>query len=314
MAIRNKKERAEEIKNRALTKGGAKMKRENEVVGSNGKRITGVKEWCHFTINCYAGCENSCAYCYAQAQKIQYNSKKLDPNKMLPQNRHIPVKREWKRIVSSLRTGQREYGPNSTIMAFSTHDITPQTIDYCLETIKFILDDERSNHRVLIVTKPRFECVKQMCEELKGYKDRVLFRFTIGSSDDAILKFWEPNASSYAERLKSLEYAFKMGFDSSVSCEPSIDNNTDAVIEAVLPYVTDGIWVGRPNKFKRRLELNGCDDTEHLKRAEELLLIHSDEAIKKRYEKWKSNPKLRWKDEVKKVVGLPSNPRPGMDI
>ena len=271
------------------------------------KRITGVKEWAHFTINCYAGCENSCGYCYAQADKIQKKT-------MTAEDRHIPVKRAWTRIVTSLRAGQRKYGPDSTVMFPSTHDITPATIDYCLETIKLVLDDARSNHRVLIVTKPRSERAKRVCQELKEYKDRILFRFTIGSPDDEILKFWEPNAPNYAERLKSLRYAFDRGFETSVSCEPALDGNTDTVIEAVLPYVTDGVWVGRPNNFPTRLACNGCDDAEHLQRTRELIAIHSDAAIKQRYERWKSNPKLRWKDEIKKVVGVPSNKKPGMDV
>lgn len=277
------------------------------------KRISGTKEWAHFTLSCYQGCDNNCSYCWAQADKIQKN-KQRKPNKVTPENRHIPIKREWKNFTTAFRTGQREHGKESRIMFPGTHDITPKTIEYCLEALKHILDAPGSNHNVLIVSKPTLDCIVRLCAELEPYKDRIMFRFSIGSINDEVLGLWEPDAPPIKERLSSLKYAFDNGYKTSISCEPSLDEKVLALVEELSPYVNDYIWIGKANNFVPRLKNNGCDDNIHIKAAYMLIKLQTTDYISALYADLKDHPKVKWKDSIKETLGIPTNLEPGMDI
>ena len=154
------------------------------------------------------------------------------------------------------------------------------------------------------MTKPHLDCVKAICGELAGYKAQILFRFTIGSSDSNTLKFWEPNAPDFAERLESLKYAFSEGYQTSVSSEPMLDDNIGDVINQVSPFVTDSIWLGKMNDPRTRLSCNGEKDPVNMLRADELIKWQSDENIKQLYSQYNGNPQIEWKASIKKVVGL----------
>ncbi len=163
------------------------------------KKLSGTKEWSNATMNCFAGCDNGCKYCYAQSRKIQLRM-------LTAENRNTPVERDWGSFVSAFKGVCRELKGEGTIMFPSTHDISPKKIDCCLKALDYML--EGSNYKFLIVSKPWLECVSRMCDALKYHKDRIMFRFTIGSADDSILKFWEPDASTFGERVDCVKYAF----------------------------------------------------------------------------------------------------------
>ena len=273
---------------------------------SKTKRISGTREWASATLNCFSGCENNCLYCYAQSRKIQYKQ-------LTVENKHIPVKRKWEAVIGEIKSIQKKFNGTAKIMFPSTHDITPATVDYCLDTLKYMLSYPGANNGILIVSKPNLGCIQRLCTELNGYKDRIMFRFTIGSADDAVLKYWEPGASSFSERVESLKYACKQGFSTSVSCEPMLDGNIRAVIDAVNPFVTDSIWLGAANQFKSRIKWNGNSSGEVMEKADKLLAIFSKERIDSLYAEWKDDPKIRWKDEIKKILGIPTNESVGMD-
>jgi DNA repair photolyase len=164
----------------------------------------------------------------------------------------------------------------------SAHDITPDHLAESLIVIKKLL---KARTKVLIVTKPHYECIKKICEKYKKYTDKILFRFTIGSSDSDILKYWEPGAPSFEERLKCLKYAYKSGFQTSVSCEPMLDNNIGIVIKKVLPYVTDAIWLGKANFLLGRLKINKCNDKQTIRKALKIIACQTDKNIKNLYKK-----------------------------
>ncbi len=63
---------------------------------------------------------------------------------------------------------------------------------------------------MLIVTKPRRQCVETLCKTLWWARNRVLFRFTIGSSSDGVLGFWEPRAPTFGERLRADEAVIEL--------------------------------------------------------------------------------------------------------
>ena len=80
-----------------------------------------------------------------------------------------------------------------------------------MQAVKQLLDN---GNDVLIVSKPHLECIQRLCTLPS---EHILFRFTIGAYDDDTLRFWEPGAPPYDERLASLKYAFDAGFKTSVN-------------------------------------------------------------------------------------------------
>ena len=83
-----------------------------------------------------------------------------------------------------------------------------------------------ASNEVLVVSKPRVACVKRLCAELLPYRDQIVFRFSIGSTDSAVLSFWEPGAPGFEERLECLRIAHISEYVTSVSCEPMLDAAT----------------------------------------------------------------------------------------
>ena len=251
------------------------------------KPLFGTREWAPYTENCLTGCSHDCRYCYAKATAIHYK-------RSTPQT----WKNEKLRPNILQKKFHKRYG---RIMFPSTHDITPEHLSECLTFLKNILSP---GNEVLIVTKPHLECVKVICGELAGYRNKILFRFTIGSSDSNTLKFWESNAPDFAERLESLKYAFLEGYQTSVSGEPMLDNNVGDVINQVSPFVTDSIWLGKMNHLRSRLALNGENNPVTIQAAEDLIASQEDKNIWQLYSQYNGNPQIEWKDSIKKVVGL----------
>ncbi|MFZ1518682.1 MAG: radical SAM protein [Ignavibacteriaceae bacterium] len=249
----------------------------------------GTKEWSSESVNFISGCKNDCKYCYSRATAI-YNKRK--------------TQEDWKEEIvkpSKLNKGWR-LRKDGRIMLASSHDITPQHLPEAIHFLKNILTP--GNH-VLIVSKPHLECIKAICDKFVDYKEKILFRFTIGSSDNATLKFWEPGAPSFLERVSSLKYAYDAGYCTSISCEPMLDDKIDLVIEAVRSYVTHSIWLGKMTKMKWRLEMNTEITEELKKKANQLYAWQSDDEIRALYQRYKNDPLIRWKGEIKTIVGIP---------
>lgn len=83
-----------------------------------------------------------------------------------------------------------------------------------------------------------------------------------------------------------------------------LDDNIQDVVEQVMPYVTETVWIGKPNMLKSRLSLNGYkDDEETMARADRLMQSLSDQFIWYLYGKYKGGPKIRWKESIRKVIG-----------
>lgn len=251
------------------------------------KTVFGTAEWAVANANYLNGCSNDCKYCYSKDMAIRFKRKTPDTWKEEEVN--------WTAYNKIIR-GKRGY-----IMFPSTHDITPKHLDLAISYLARLL---LYGNSVLIVTKPSLECIKSICDTFTDYKEQILFRFTIGSVDSNTLKFWEPYAPDYSERKQSLIYAYYAGFKTSISCEPMLDNNIQAVIEDLSKYVTDAIWLGKMNFVLRRLRTNGHTDELTLKAANQILSWQSDDEIETLYNKYKDNPMIKWKESIKKVVGL----------
>jgi DNA repair photolyase len=263
----------------------------------NAKPVSGTKEWAPININFINGCAHDCKYCYSKAMAIRYKRKTRDT-----------WKQEEVRFDKLFPTVKPK---NGYTMFPSSHEISPENHKYALTVLDVLLN---KGHRVMIVIKPHLEVVKAICQKFDDYKDRILFRFTIGSVDSETLRFWEPNAPSFEERLASLKHAFSMGFMTSVSCEPALDTNTIELAKTVMPYVTDAVWLGKVNRLKGIIKLNCGDDVITQKAAEQLEKSQTDEWAWGLYKHFKDNPQIKWKDSMKKVLGLHRPSEKGLDI
>jgi len=253
----------------------------------NQAKATGVGEWAQYSLNCVDGCSHDCRYCYAKGMAARF--KRISPE-------------HWKDEKPKVTPG-RMRKRNGRIMFPSSHDITPATLGHCVEKLGVILG---AGNSVLIVSKPHVECIERVCEEFADFKNQMLFRFTIGSASDETLRFWEPGAPTFKERQQALKLAHKKGFACSVSCEPMLDDRIDRVIESVEPFVTDSIWLGKANRLKQNLAANKEVSPEVLERADQLIAWQSDDRIKELHNRYRKNPKIKFKDSIKKVVGLES--------
>lgn len=256
-------------------------------------KVFGTKEWAERNVNCLSGCSHDCHYCYAKSGAIRFKRK-------------TPTTWKDEEFVGLKKIG----GKIGRVMFPTSHDITRESLLVCLEQIQNVL---AGGHEILIVTKPHMGCIAAVCDRFKDYKNKILFRFTIGSAASATLKLWEPGAPSFKERIEALQMAHGLGFKTSVSCEPMLDGNIEAVVMAVEPYVTDAVWLGKMNQVKARLNINQAPMAV-VQAAEQLACEQSDANIRQLYQHLKGNPKIKFKDSIKKIVGIAEPKSIGLDI
>ena len=91
------------------------------------------------------------------------------------------------------------------VMFPSSHDIRPIHLSESIQMLDKIL---KAGNEVLVTSKPHFECIERICNTFQEYKDKILFRFTIGSTDSRILKFWETNAPSFRRTIQVSQISF----------------------------------------------------------------------------------------------------------
>ena len=243
----------------------------------------GTKEWAPNNFNFMSGCSNNCVYCYAKDMAIRFKRKTYDT---------------WEK-EEPVNMAHKSYGKKEgTIMIPSSHDITPENIDIAAEVIEKLLS---SGNELLIVTKPHLECIERITEIAESRKPQIRFRFTIGSANNDTLRLWEPGAPSFEERLESMKIAFNKGFSCSVSCEPLLDNRFDDLYAKTIDFVTDSIWIGKINMAARRVRTN-TNGIFPMEKVEELMRWQSDDEIIRLYLKYKDNPKIQWKESIKKVA------------
>lgn len=260
------------------------------------KEVFGTYEWAVANANFINGCSHDCKYCYSKEMAIRFKRKTAST---------------WaQEDVNNNQINQSFGKKNGYIMFPSTHDITPVNLDLSISFLRGIL---LSGNKVLIVSKPHLSVITTICRTFSNFKSKILFRFTIGSVDSDVLQFWEPNAPDYSERKQSLIFAYEQGFKTSLSCEPMLDDNVQAIVNDLEQYVTDSIWIGKMNFLLRRLKANNCSDEMTLQKADQLIRMQSDDKIKQLYSQLCNNPKIKWKESIKKVVGLEISNDKGCD-
>ena len=263
----------------------------------NSKKVFGTHEWAVKNANFISGCFHNCKYCYSKEMAIRFKRK-------------TPMNWEIEDVISKQLMLKRKKVDGS-IMFPSSHDITPKNVQHSIMFLQNLLE---AGNEILIVTKPHLDIIKEICNKFSAYKDNILFRFTIGSTNSDTLKFWELSAPSFEERKESLIFAYNQGFSTSVSCEPMLDDSTEELVAMLTPYITDSIWIGKANFLLRRLKMNGITDDESINKANELISMQSDSNIKSLYRKLRNNSKVKWKESIKKVVQLEISTINGLDI
>lgn len=253
------------------------------------KKKTGTREWSESSVNIQLGCEHGCRYCYARYNAVKFRKWCTDEEWLEPS------------IIQSRVT--RSYLKRPGVVMFpTTHDITPRNLKESIDVLGKLLN---AGNEILLVSKPEICCISNICDEFRQYRKRLMFRFTIGSIDDRVLAFWEPNAPDFAERKECLMYAWSHGYRTSASCEPFLDHDVRKIVrlyEELKPYVTDSFWIGMLRHFKKRVILEGAtpDDIKHF--VEPLRAAQSDEFVLGLCMRLNRERRILWKDSIREVI------------
>lgn len=194
----------------------------------------GTKEWSAASVNCVTGCSHDCRYCYAKKIAVRFGRKTAET---------------WKEMAVVPGKVEKKYGLYRGVVMFPTsHDVTPEpgVFDACMTVLGKLL---AAGNRVLFTSKPHPSVVEAVCRKYAAFKENLAFMFTVGSSDDEILAYWEPGAPKFAERLAALRHTHEAGFTTSVSMEPCLEDEPVGTMGLLLPYVSTGgaLWVGSAN-------------------------------------------------------------------
>lgn len=243
-----------------------------------------TKGWADSNINIQYGCKNGCLYCYAARMAIRF--------------KRFSSLNEWTTQTSlNYKNINKQYRKrNGRIMFPTSHDIYLENIKESIIVLSHLI---KTGNKILITTKPVPEVIENICYEFDEFRDLIQFRFTITSRCNSSLKLWEPNAPAYLERTRSLVYAYSMGFKTSVSIEPYLDEYIIDLIKDIEPYITESIWIGVMNYSMLPKEGWELYHRKNMKR------LYSKEFIEKNLENWKkaANGKLRLKDSIRNILG-----------
>jgi DNA repair photolyase len=258
--------------------------------------IRGTREWAVAGVNCSLGCPHDCRYCYARYKSVMTSE--------------VESSEQWSQSRIRTEEAARDYPLYpGTVMFPTEHDIHPEVLGECLSVLEKLI---AAGNKVLVVSKPHFSCIKEICRRFAASPEKILFRFTITAKDNTILRFWEPGAPSFEERLSCLSHAFNQEYSTSVSIEPMLEcENIMELIGDLTPYTTHSIWLGKMNKIEERVS---CDSATMHEEIERIRRSQSDENIVKLYTRLRNNTLIRWKESIKEVVGLELAKQPGLDI
>lgn len=167
-----------------------------------------AREYGEHAINIYTGCNHGCIYCYA-------------PNVLHKTKEQFQEVQVREGIVEAVKDQlKRENIRGKLIHLCFTCDPYPAEIDTTptREIIKAVKD---AGNFVQILTKGGFRAERDF-DLLDG---RDWFGVTLTTQTD-LIKYYEPNAASFGERIASLLRAHKKGIRTWVSLEPVIDPKT----------------------------------------------------------------------------------------
>lgn len=248
---------------------------------------TGTKEWAERTCNLQQiGCEHDCKYCYAKSMAIRFDR---------------ATAHGWKTPEPAAAKDVTWRRKHRVTMFPSAHDVTKHNWAACRKQVENILE---SGDDVLLVTKAKLAPLSNALawSVCTPYKKRIEVRVTMGTCVDRILRFWEPGAPTFGERLEALEWAHKAGFRTSVSAEPVLDPCPMVMIAQVLHAVSGDVWIGRARHLVQRVAMNCPGDAVALDAARRLEELWDDARVLRLYDRLKAEPWVKWKDSMREVI------------
>jgi hypothetical protein len=141
----------------------------------------------------------------------------------------------------------------------------------------------------MFVTKPTMKSIKAVTDLLKAAGNKYVrathIYITITSDDEAVLKRFEPLASSYAERVECLRYlagSEDFGGNVNVMCEPYLSDPTTFVpgLLQILP-ATGVVAVGKMN-YTASMKLS-ANEAEDASMKEYLAKLYTNENVMRVY-------------------------------
>lgn len=251
--------------------------------------LDGAGEWAGYNCNIGKGCSHDCLYCYAE-------------NMAVTRFKRVGANGWGNEIFRDVSTKKCKLY-DEPIMFPTTHDITPTYLPAYKCHLYNIL---AAKNTVMLVSKPHRESIEAICTEFTSFRDSMTFRFSIGGLNDAVMRHWEPGAPPLSERLECLQYAFELGFKTSVSAEPMLcgPDEAEKLYYTVEPYVTDTIWFG---KMKYIAGLKNDSDQEIAAQAVTVLDNQTDDEIQALVDKLRGLPKVKWKKSIRNTVDTTNN-------
>jgi DNA repair photolyase len=246
------------------------------------KITSGTREWAEYNVNCIHGCFNNCRYCYAKIMAKRFGH---------------ATEKTWEIMRIRSEVVAKNFSKLSGRVMFpSSHDIIdiPDVEEACFTVLYKLLE---SGNDVLVTTKPRFNVIRKIDEKFAQYKEKLQFRFTITSVDNSLLRFWEPNAPTFEERMDALKYAFDKKYATSVSIEPFLDYDPENLVQKVAPYSTESIWIGKMNYISRRNLSKG-----EKRYYDKVRKNYEFEHLKEIFTKLGSIPKIKFKDSIRNIL------------
>ena len=224
---------------------------------------TGTKEWSNHSVNSQIGCRHDCKYCY---MKPMY--KRFGQHPTGRYNEEFDTKPKI-----------RKYG--GVVMYPTRHDINLDNYKRCFDVIKRLLE---LGNKVLVVSKMHPIIAQEFAWHFKP-SDNLEIRITITSVYDSLLKYWEPKAPCFGDRLIALKLLHTQGFNTSVSVEPAL-SYPERIVKEVYPFCTGDIWVGLLNHYT----------FDKMQQSENNTYNQTFGRIKEIYAALKDNPKVKFKD------------------
>ena len=251
------------------------------------KNKTGTREWSERSLNITAGCPHRCRYCYGRFDAV-VRYKRM-------------TQEQWDNPVTDQKKVDKDYRKHydGVTMFPTVHEITSSNLSECMCVLRKQLD---LGNKILIVSKPHWDCITVICEAFMEYQDLIEFRFTIGSTKDDVLKFWEPGAPGFEERLSCLQYAYQAGYKTSVSCEPYLDCHVNYTYIACEDYLTESFWIGKLRNFNSRVNLDNVTHGEMSRYVDTLKAALDDDVVKSVFAVLDGQPFIKWKDSIRDVM------------
>ncbi len=268
-------------------RGNAAGRQTKKPRGKPNSSSSGDRAWGDTEVNIVLGCANRCRYCFARTAAKRFGRIRADD--------------DWGTTYHRLKKG-KDYKSGEcygTVRFPTTHDITPDFLESCVAVMQKLL---AGGNDVIVCSKPRLECIKRLCAEFADNLANIEFRFTVGAMDDAILRFWEPGASNFQERLNCLKYAFRKGFKTSVNIEPMLDApNVSELFHRLVPYVNVFINIGIMKRVGQNVRPRSRREKAEVRKIKE---NQSPNRIRSIYEVLKGKPLVRWSPETKRILAV----------